>query len=197
MLRRTRGDDLVSRLQRGEEQAWAEWYGDLSGPLFGYLRSKGVADPEDVLGDVFAAAAERIGGFDGDEQHLRSWIFTIAHHRLADDHRRRRRRPSDAVEPTVLAELHPPVEDFVEVTAERMDASGALEMLDWVTEEQREVLTLRILGGLSIAETAEIMGRKPGAIKALQHRAIARLQRRLETGPYPVEPDGDDRGENV
>lgn len=197
MRRRHGGDDLVDRLRRGDEQAWAAWYSELSGPVRGYLRSKGTRDPDDVLGDVFAAAAERIGAFDGDEEHLRSWLFTIAHHRLADDHRRRRRRPTDAVEPTVLAELHPPEEDFGEVTTDRIDAAGALTMLEWVTEEQREVLLLRIVGELSIAETAEIIGRKPGAVKALQHRALARIQRHLETEPYPIAPADDDSGENV
>lgn len=197
MRRRRAGDDLVEGLRRGDEQAWASWYAELAGPVLGYLKSKGVPDPEDVLGDVFAAAAERIATFDGDSDQLRSWLFTIAHHRLADDHRRRRRRPADMVEPTVVADLHPPEHDFVDVASERIDAAGALAMLDWVTEEQREVLYLRIVGQLSIAETAEIIGRNPGAVKALQHRALARIQRHLDEQPYPNAPDDDDRGENV
>ena len=197
MRRRPIGDDLVERLRRGDEQAWATWYGELAGPVRGYLRSKGLPDPDDVVGEVFAAAAERIGTFEGDEHQLRSWLFTIAHHRLADDHRRRRRRPAEAVEPTAIADLHPPEHDFVDIASARLDADGALAMLEWVTEEQREVLYLRIIGELTIAETAEIIGRKPGAVKALQHRALARIQRHLEANPYPDRSADDDSGENV
>lgn len=162
----------------------------------GYVRSKGAADPDDVLGDVFAAAAERIGSFDGDATKLRPWLFTIAHHRLADDQRRRRRRPTDAVDPGVLADLHPPDDDFGDTTAERLDAAGALAMLEWLTDEQRDVVYLRVVAELSITETAAVIGGTPGAVKSLQHRALTRIQRRLGSGPYPYGASDDDHDED-
>ena len=188
-------DDLVARLKAGEERAWAELYGAHAGRIAGYARSKGVRDADDLVGDVFAAAAERVGRFDGDEGRLRSWLFTIAHHRLADDLRRSRRRNTDVAPPTDLADVVHSV-DSTDDAASRLDADGALAMLHWVTEEQREVLTLRILGELSIAETAEIVGKPPGAVKALQHRAIARIQRRLAEDPYPNARRDDGMGES-
>ncbi|WP_436793405.1 RNA polymerase sigma factor [Actinospongicola halichondriae] len=187
-------DDLVARLTAGDERAWAELYQELAGRIAGYARAKGVSDPDDLVGDVFAAAAERIGRFDGDGERLRSWMFTIAHHRLADDLRRRKRRATDAVAPREFDDLEARADSIGEATA-RIDADGALAMLQWVTEEQREVLTLRILGELSIAETATVMGKPPGAVKALQHRAIARIQRRLEQDPYPNAVADDDGSE--
>lgn len=185
-------DDLVARLQAGDEPAWAELYQELAGRIAGYARSKGVPDPDDLVGDVFAAAAERIGRFDGGPPQLRSWMFTIAHHRLADDVRRRKRRATAATAPHELDDLDACVDPFGDAT-ERIDADGALALLEWVTDDQREVLTLRILGELSIAETAAIMGRPEGAVKALQHRAIARIQRQLGAQPYP-NTVGDDDG---
>ena len=187
-------DDLVARLKAGDERAWTELYRLHAGRIAGYARSKGVRDPDDLVGDVFAAAAERLGRFDGDASRLRSWLFTIAHHRLADDLRRTRRRGVDATPPADLEDLAQEI-DALDDSTSRLDADGALSMLSWVTDEQREVLTLRILGELSIAETAAILDKPPGAIKALQHRAIARIQRRLGDEPYPIGPADDGRDE--
>lgn len=190
----TSADDLVTRLKAGDERAWAELYGEHAGRIAGYARSKGVRDPDDLVGDVFAAAAERVESFDGDAARLRSWLFTIAHHRLADDLRRTRRRNTDATAPAELEDATQ-VLDATDDSAARLDAAGALVMLSWVTDEQREVLTLRILGELSIAETAEILDKPTGAVKALQHRAIARIQRRLGDRPYPNAVPDDGSGE--
>lgn len=189
-------DDLVHRLQRGDEAAWAAWYTELAGAVRGYVRSRGAADPDDMLGDVFAAAAERIASFEGGTDNLRPWLFTIAHHRLADDHRRRRRRSTDAVEPTVLADLQPPEDDFGDGAAERLDAAGALAMLEWLTDDQREVVYLRVVAELTIAETAEVVGRAPGSVKSLQHRALSRIHRHLEGEPYPISRPGDGEDEH-
>ncbi len=188
--RETSADDLVARLKAGDEQAWAELYEDHAGRIAGYARSKGVRDPDDLVGDVFAAAAERLGDFEGDAGGLRSWLFTIAHHRLADDLRRARRRNTDATAPSDLQDAVQTL-DAADETAARLDADGALTMLSWVTDEQREVLTLRIIGELSIAETAALLGKPTGAVKALQHRAIARIQRRLGDEPYPNDASDD------
>lgn len=187
-------DEFVARLKAGDEQAWTELYQQHAGRIAGYARSKGVRDVDDLVGDVFAAAAERLDRFDGDATRLRSWLFTIAHHRLADDLRRTRRRGIDATAPVDLEDIAQEA-DAYDDSASRLDAHGALTMLSWVTDDQREVLSLRILGELTIAETAAILEKPPGAIKALQHRAIARIQRRLGDEPYPIGPADDGRGE--
>ena len=187
-------DDFVARLIAGDEPTWAALYQDHAGRIAGYARSKGVADPDDLVGDVFAAAAERIDQFEGDAGRLRSWLFTIAHHRLADDLRRRRRRATDPTAPSDLESLSSAT-DLLGDADDRLDASGALGLLDLVTPDQRDVVVLRILGELSIAETAEVVGKPPGAVKALQHRAIARIQRELDGGPYRNPLSDDDGGD--
>lgn len=191
------GDDFVARLARGDEPTWADFYRQHAGRVAGYVRSKGATDADDLVGDVFAAAAERIHRFEGGEAELRSWLFTIAHHRLADDLRRRNRRATDPTEPSDLEGVDAAIREGADAIGDataRLDAEGALAMLSWVTDEQREVLTLRILGQLSIAETATVLGKPPGAVKALQHRAIARIQRQMGKGPYPngLSDDGSD-----
>ena len=188
-------DPFVARLIAGDEPAWAELYQEHAGRIAGYGRSKGIADADDLVGDVFAAAAERITRFEGDRGRLRSWLFTIAHHRLADDLRQRRRRATDPTAPSDFEPLTGDA-DMSGAADDRLDATGALALLDLVTPDQREVLILRILGELSIAETAEIVGKPTGAVKALQHRAIARIQRELGDGPYR-KSDSDDDGSDV
>ncbi len=189
--RRHKHRSLVERLRRGDERAWAAWYDELAGPIRGYARSKGAMDPDDVVGDVFAAAAARIGDFTGTETDLRSWLFTIAHHHLVDEHRRRSRRHVSAVPVTDLDHLayH---RDTTADSDRRLDAQGALQLLDLLTEDQREVLVLRAVAGLSLRETALVTGREPGAIKALQHRSIARIHRHIGDEAYPLAV-GDDR----
>ncbi len=202
-----RSRSLVERLRRGDDRAWARWYDDLAPALTGYARSKGATDPDDLVGDVFAAAAERIATFEGSEAQLRSWAFTIAHHRIADDLRRRRRRSTHVVAPASLEPLAPHAEP--EPVEARLDAAGALALLDELTEDQREVIVLRVVAELSLAETAEVTGRPVGAVKALQHRGLARLHRRVHAEedavrtvdrhsgtrrPHPAAVSGDDGG---
>ena len=138
--------------------------------MLGYLRGHGAPDPEDLLGEVFLRVARDFRRFRGDAAGLRRWIFTIAHHRLIDDRRRRARRPvsHDGAAPEVP--VPPP--------AEPVDPE-LLMALQELTPEQRHVVTLRFLGDLSLEDVARITGRNVGAVKALQHRALEQLERQL------------------
>lgn len=187
-------DDHVARLRDGDERAWSELYRELAGPLAGYARAKGTPDVDDLVGDVFAAAAQRIGSFDGDRDQLRSWLFTIAHHRITDGLRQRRRRATDAAAPTTFESIGDTADPTAAVV-ERLDATGALALLDLLTDDQREVVVLRVIGQLTIAETARVLDRPEGAVKALQHRGLQRLQRHLSSDPYPRSVSDDDTDE--
>lgn len=79
----------------GAEWAWTALYRDLAPPVLGYLRGTGAADPEDLTGEVFLRVVRDLARFEGGEADFRSWIFTIAHHRLLDQRRSRSRRPED------------------------------------------------------------------------------------------------------
>ena len=84
---------LLAAAQAGDEAAWTALYRDLSPALLGFLRGSGADDAEDLLGEVFLQAVRDLGRFRGDERAFRSWMFTLAHHRLLDAKRRARRRP--------------------------------------------------------------------------------------------------------
>ncbi len=145
----------------------ADAYRELAPAVLGYLRAQRAPDPEDVLGEVFLQVARDIGRFRGDGAALRRWVFAIAHNRLLDDARRRARRPrlSDGEPPEQAA---PPVPDPVD--------EDLLAALDALTPDQRQVVLLRFVADLPLAEVARITKRPVGAVKALQHRALENLR---------------------
>ena len=159
-------------------QAFEAIYGGLSPSVASYLRMNGVADVDGVTNEVFLQVHRGLPRFQGDWPAFRSWVFTIAHHRMVDETRRAVRRlrvvPMDDLidGPTGNAEL-----DALDAMADaRLRA-----LLDGLSEDQRAVLLLRISSDLSLERVAEVLGKSLGAVKALQHRALANLRRALDT----------------
>ena len=163
----------------GGEWAWAALYRQFSPPVLGYLRARGAAEPEDVLGEVFLQVARDVHRFEGDERAFRGWLFTIAHHRLLDEARRRGRRPVELAPADVLAEAGP----HGDVEGEALEEIGTARVLDLMSRlspDQQNVLLLRILGDMTVEEVARTLGKRPGAVKALQRRALEAVKRELE-----------------
>lgn len=150
-------------------------YRALAPAVLGYLRGIGVAEPEDLLGDVFVQVARSIGTFRGDADQLRRWVFTITRNCLVDDQRRRTRRP--AVD-------HVEIPDAA-ITAEDGPDPRLVAALAGLTPDQREVVGLRFIADLSLDEVADLTGRPVGAVKSMQHRALAQLARQLEPKEAP------------
>jgi RNA polymerase sigma-70 factor, ECF subfamily len=171
---------LVSAAKRGDRAAFAALYERYSARVLGYLRGLGVPEPEDTLGEVFVSVVSSIGGFEGDEEGFRAWLFTIAHRRAMDAHRRRARRPEVPTDPQAMPEELRGSVDDTDAIADRLGpGSRARQAVDRLTDDQRAVVLLRIIGDLSVAETAEVLGKQPGAVKTLQRRALAALRRSL------------------
>jgi RNA polymerase sigma-70 factor (ECF subfamily) len=168
---------LLAGAKAGDQRSWVRIYEGLAPRLRGYLRSRGCAEPDDAVGEVFLHLARGIATFEGDEASFRSWVFVVAHHRLLDERRRQRRRPSNLVDPsTEFANLADPLD--VEHEALRGPRRDELrKLLEPLTESQRNVLELRLIAGLTVDEVAEVLEKPPGAVKALQHRAIQAIHR--------------------
>jgi RNA polymerase sigma factor (sigma-70 family) len=124
---------------------------------------------------VFVEVVRSLGRFDGDEAGFRSWVFTIAHRRLIDARRAATRRPAHPVPTEQLDPVAPPTDDEV-VLLERASTAEVLALLDRLGEDQREVLVLRLVAGLTTAEVAEVTGRSTEAVKGLAKRGLARLR---------------------
>jgi RNA polymerase sigma-70 factor, ECF subfamily len=184
-------DALVAAARAGGDWAFERLWLVLSPRVAGYLRGRGVPDPEDVTSEVFLAAFQKVGTFDGDGAAFRSWLFTVAHHKGVDVLRRSGREP--ATEP------YDPVADPRCADSAEWHAVASIEddevraLLAALSPDQADVMLLRVLGGLTLQEVAVATGRSLGAVKQLQRRAVAQLSRRLaevreESSTQPVPP---------
>lgn len=169
---------LLAAARAGSEEAWGEIYRELAPALLGYMRGSGEPEPEDALGEVFLQVARDVGGFDGTWAKFRSWVFTIAHHRMIDSGRKRTRRPVELVaEPPEPRQI--PVDQAAEEALARIDSERVMEVLGALSEGQRAVVLLRVIGELTVEQVAEAIGKRPGAVKQLQRRGLAAAQREL------------------
>jgi RNA polymerase sigma factor (sigma-70 family) len=173
----------------GAEWAWAALYRDLAPSVLRYVRARGAREPEELVGSVFLDVVRALPRFAGGRLEFRTWVFTIAHHRLVDELRRRRRQPCEVAPSEILAEAAPRgnVEDDA---LQPLVAEEVRRVLGHLSTDQRDVLLLRILVGFSIAETARVLGKRPGAVKSLQFRGLAALKREISSGAvsFPTLP---------
>ena len=177
-------DSVLDGARAGADWAWAAIYDELAPKVLGYLRGLGAAEPEDVTGEVFVQVVRDIHRFAGDERAFRAWVFTVAHHRFLDERRRSARRPVDPV-----AEVPEPrgAADGAEHDVMRQLAGERVrELIGRLAPEQRAVLLLRIVGGLTVEEVAGAIGKRAGAVKALQRRGLAAIQRDLAKEAVPL-----------
>lgn len=184
----TLGESFSSILQAARlraEWAWAEIYRDLAPTVLGYLRARGAHDPEDLLGDVFLRVVRKVSSFSGDERQFRAWVLTIAHHRLLDDHRARTRRPVTPASDEVLEQVGDRGDAEEEAIA-ALEANLALKAVQRLSPDQQDVILLRLLGELNVEEVARALGKKPGAVKALQRRALAALKKEISKQGVPA-----------
>ncbi len=172
-------DEVLARARAGSAEAFTLLYEDLVRPVAAYLRARGVRDVEDLTSEVFLAVFTSVGRFTGGQVPFRSWVFTIAHRRLVDHWRSGSRSVPQAP-------YEPQDDDRSTESAENqaLDVLGeerALELLAMLTDDQREVLVLRIVADLTVEQVAEVVGKRPGAVKALQRRGLSTLRRILES----------------
>ena len=168
-------DEVLAAAREGEGWALTQLYRAIYPRFVRYASAVAPSDAHDIAADAWLDIARSLDRFRGDEPALRAWAFTIARRRLLDLQRRRARRRTDPVDPGDLVG-----------TGGRGDAEeDALTSLgtDWaislitssLSRDQAEVVLLRVIGDLGVSEVAAIMGKRPGTIRVLQHRAIRRL----------------------
>jgi RNA polymerase sigma factor (sigma-70 family) len=176
-----RDHDFETRLRAakdGAEWAWAEIYRDLAGPVAGYLASRGAAEPDDLTSETFLQIARNISTFDGDESAFRSWVFVIAHRRLIDSRRARQRRPETITLPDPTG--GGPGGDVEKEALDRLTTVELQSAFEKLSESQSDVLGLRIIGQLTLEETASVLGKRVGAVKAAQRRGLLALSQHLD-----------------
>jgi RNA polymerase sigma-70 factor (ECF subfamily) len=171
---------VLAAAQASAGWAYKQLFEGFAPAVLGYLRSQGASDADGMTNELFFGAFRALHRFEGDEARFRSWLFTIAHNRVIDDRRKQARQvarssrsPTDAVMPPGGN-----VED--EALALLADREVRV-LLDHLTPDQRNVLLLRIVGDLTVAQVAQVLGKPQGAVKALQRRALGALARIVES----------------
>jgi RNA polymerase sigma-70 factor, ECF subfamily len=170
---------LVERAQQGDRGALEELYLIHFDRIYSYLHvSVGNRhDAEDLTTQTFLKMLESIGRFRWQSAPFSAWLFRIAHN-LAMDHFRANRRwqPEEEVP-------EPDADESTSAEAGAFESIGRksmLELIDDLSGEQQQVLTLKFVFNFSNAEAATILGKTEGAIKSLQHRALVSLQKQIE-----------------
>jgi len=176
--------ELVARGQQGDRDALEELYLIHFDRIYSYLHvSVGNRhDAEDLTTQTFLKMLEKIGSFKWQSAPFSAWLFRIAHN-LAMDHFRARRRwqPEEEVpEPSGEEEPSAELEAMQTIGRESM-----LKLIDRLSPEQQQVLTLKFVFNLPNAEVAAILDKTEGAIKSLQHRALVSLQKQIQEQEVP------------
>ncbi len=173
---------VLAAAQADAGWAYERLYRSLSPSICGYLRIQGAADPEDLTSEVFLGAFRRIGAFAGDEAQFRSWVFTIADRRLTDERRARGCRPqvADAALPEAAGG------DVEEEALRRLSAERVRSLCAGLAPDQADVLLLRLVSCLTVEAIAAILGKTPGAVKALQRRGVCALRKQLQHEGVPL-----------
>lgn len=172
-------EDILRAAQAGQEWAVACLYDVLQPSLLRYFNWQEPSAADDLAGETWLAVAERIGRFEGGEDAFRAWIFAIARRRLADHRRRGARRRTTALPNHILAAVADH-RDPGEIAVDELSSEQALTRLTaGLPRDQAEVILLRVVAGLSVEKTAQVVSKRPGTVRVLQHRALRRLAREL------------------
>ncbi|MGQ0432072.1 MAG: RNA polymerase sigma factor [Microthrixaceae bacterium] len=173
----------VAAARVGAGWAFERLYQDLSPAVLGYVRSQGCGDPEGTVSDVFLRVFRRLAAFEGSDAQLRSWVFTIAHNVIVDERRSTSRRG-----PRQRFDDHGdrPGGDAERDAMDQLGTGWVQQVLDVLSPSQRDVVLLRVVADLSLEEVAAATGRRVGAVKSLQHRALGSLRRHLNELDQPA-----------
>jgi RNA polymerase sigma-70 factor (ECF subfamily) len=173
--------DLVLRARGGEAEAFGLLYDRYVGLVYRYVyyRVGSHAMAEDLTSDTFLRALRRMGDFSWQGKDFGAWLVTIARNLVVDHFKSSRHRLE--ISTPDLIESDRPDEGPERAVLDSMTNRVLLMAVGRLGSEQQECVVLRFLHGLSVAETAVAMGKKSGAIKALQYRAVRSLARML---PY-------------
>jgi len=173
---------LVRRAQDGDAEAFGELYDHYVGMVHRYVHHRVGDRPtaEDVTSETFVRALRRIDSLSFQGRDVGAWLVTIARNLVVDHVKSSRYRLE--VTTADMRDADTLTDGPEDAVVQQLTNEKLVECIRELGPEQQECLALRFLHGLSVAETAEVMGKRDGAIKALQHRAVRRLAALLPDG---------------
>lgn len=182
-------DRRLRAAQDGDEACFTELFRSAQPRLLRYLRTVAGGLADDVAAETWVSVVRGLNRFSGDESQWYAWVFTIARARLVDA-QRRAARAAVPVDVDILAEAVPAVADVSGTVEEMFSTESALRLIGTLPRNQAEVVLLRYVAGLDVSRTAEVLGRRPGAVRVTAHRALKRLAGLLAEADDPRSSTG-------
>lgn len=176
--------ELLFRAQDGNAEAFGELYERHAQAVFRFLYShlSNRLDAEDLTGDVFLRAWRSLPKFKEQGVPFIAFLLRVARNALIDFYRRTHKVQEDDIEETVIPDRNA---GPAEAVTAQLESQELRQKIGQLHEEYRMVLTLRFISDLSVEETSVVMGKSDGAVRVLQHRALAALRKLLEDGKGP------------
>ena len=174
--------ELVRRAQAGDGEGFGQLYDRYVGVVYRFACSRvgDRATAEDVTSETFVRALRRIDSLSFQGRDVGAWLVTIARNIVLDQVKSSRHRLE--VPTADMRDADRATDGPEDAVLQRLSNAELFACIAQLSADQRECLVLRFLQGLSVAETAAAMGKKDGAVKALQHRAVRRLATLLPEG---------------
>lgn len=171
-------EDVLDSARAGDAAAFAALWRWLHPGLLRWLRVVAPGSAEDVASEVWISVTRGLAAFEGDDGNFRAWVYMIARRRSLDWIRHRRRRPTvtsldgvDVADPIAIGSA------IVDLASAR---DAAMALLQRLPPDQREVVALRVIAGMTVGETAAIVNKSEGAVRVMCHRGLRALAGHLE-----------------
>lgn len=174
---------VLDRARDGDSDALADLWTIYQPQLLRLLRAQGRTIAEDIASQVWIDVGRNLARFEGDGDGFRNWIFTIARRRAIDEGRRAARRPE-----LVVDEISPRLAACRAIDPLGESLDGVLALLGTLQPVAAEVVMLRVVHDLPVAEVAAITGQSESNVRVLAHRALERLRRAIESGADATAP---------
>ncbi|MBB1246452.1 RNA polymerase sigma factor [Streptomyces durbertensis] len=180
----------VRAAQEGDEVAFRTVYRAVHPRLLGYVRTLVPdADAEDVASEAWFQIARDLQRFTGDADRFRGWTARIARNRALDHIRARGRRPVAGADESELTGM-PDGADTADEALEALGTGRTMALISRLPRDQAEAVVLRVVVGLDAKSAAQVLGKRPGAVRTAAHRGLRRLAELLDGEGEPAGVDG-------
>ncbi len=166
---------VVERAREGDPEAFRVLYRDIQPRLLRYLHALAGQDAEDIAAETWLQITRDLPGFTGDYDHFRGWAATIARHRALDHLRRTARRPPQLTVPADDLAAWPATDDTAQCAIDALATDAALALIATLPPDQAEAVLLRAVLGLDARTAAQVLGKRPGAIRTAAYRGLRTL----------------------
>jgi RNA polymerase sigma-70 factor (ECF subfamily) len=177
---------LLKRARKLDQDALTRIYQNYHDAIYRYVYHHlgNAQTAEDLTSDVFRHFLQALRNGGGPTRQLKAWLYRVAHNLIVDELRRRKHRNHQSLDETLGDTLRDDALGLDRLVGDAIAVERVRRALLTLTEEQRQIIVLKFLEGMSNAEVAEITGRTVGAVKSLQHRGLDALRAQL-AAPAP------------